>query len=352
MNVAAALAIREGDREQLEALAQSPGMAQRAQIVLLAAAGMANTEIARLVGASRPTVLKWRNRYEARGVAGLDDGQRSGRPVTIDEVEVLGETLADGGKPPAQLGVAQWSARLMADRLGISFASVARIWRKHDIQPHRIDAFRLPTDPEMEARLHDVVGLYLSPPTLALVISTDMESAVTAGERNEPTSRLRQDCFEQTDSYIRGGTAELFTALEVAVDKISFERTSRDTRAAFVDFLDQVSAAHPRVPLRVICDNYAAHRDVRGERDENPLLSVHCTAPGRQWLTVVGVLCDITTRQAIRRDVEAKVSDLEVAIRAYVNAQDECSSPFTWIKNADAAIRMGKCKSINNTLSR
>ena len=152
MYVAAALELREGDRGRLEALTRSPsvraGLATRARIVLLAAEGLANTDIAERTGTSRPTVLKWRGRYEQSGVDGLDDEPRPGREPVIDEVAVLAETLADKGKPPAHLGVTHWSARLMAARLGISFASVARIWRKWDIQPHRVETFKFSTDPE------------------------------------------------------------------------------------------------------------------------------------------------------------------------------------------------------------
>ncbi len=122
------------------------GLATRARIVLLAANAVANTDIADQTGTSRPTVLKWRGRYSASGVDGLDDDPRQGRAAVIDEVAVLAETLADKGKPPAHLGVTHWSARLMAARLGISFASVARIWRKWDSQPHRIETFKFSTE--------------------------------------------------------------------------------------------------------------------------------------------------------------------------------------------------------------
>jgi transposase len=175
--VAAALELREGDRGRLEALTRSPsvraGLATRARIVLLAADGVANTDIADQTGTSRPTVLKWRNRYTDCGVDGLDDDPRPGRAVVIDEVAVLAETLADKGKPPTQLGVTHWSARLLADRLGISFASVARIWRKWGIQPHRVETFKFSTDPQLQAKLRDVVGLYLDPPAGAVVVSVD-----------------------------------------------------------------------------------------------------------------------------------------------------------------------------------
>ena len=143
---AAALELRDGDRGRLEALTRAPtasaGLATRARIVLLAADGVANTDIAERTATSRPTVLKWRGRYAECGIAGLDDDPRPGRAAVIDEVAVLAETLTDKGNPPAHLGVTHWSTRLMAQRLGISFASVARIWRKWNIQPQRVETFK------------------------------------------------------------------------------------------------------------------------------------------------------------------------------------------------------------------
>lgn len=177
MYVAAALELRDGDRGRLESLTRastgSAGLATRARIVLLAADGIPNTDIAERTGTSRPTVLKWRGRYSDSGIDGLDDDPRPGQAPVIDEIAVLAETLAGKGKPPTHLGVTHWSARLMATRLGISFASAARIWRKWNIQPHRVETFKFSTDPQLEAKLRDVVGLYLDPPKGAVVVSVD-----------------------------------------------------------------------------------------------------------------------------------------------------------------------------------
>lgn len=180
MYTAAALQLRDGDRARLESLTRAStvkaGLATRARIVLLAADGMPNTDIADRTGTTRRTVLEWRGRYQDCGIEGLDDDPRPGRAAVIDEIAVLSETLADRGKPPAHLGVTHWSARLMATRLGISFASVARIWRKWNIQPHRVETFKFSTDPELEAKLREVVGLYLDPPKGAVVVSVDEKS--------------------------------------------------------------------------------------------------------------------------------------------------------------------------------
>jgi transposase len=167
MSVAAPLVLREGDRSRLEGLTRSSsvraGLAQRARIVLLAAEGLPNAEIARRTGTSRPTVVDWRARYDAGGIGALDDLPRGGRPPEIDEIDVVVATLAQDGRPPAHLGVTHWSARLLAAELKISFATVARIWRKWNLQPWRVETFKFSTDPELDAKIRDVVGLYLNP---------------------------------------------------------------------------------------------------------------------------------------------------------------------------------------------
>ena len=174
MSVAAPLILRPGDESQLESLLRSStvraGLAQRARIVLLASEGLPNAEIARRVGVARQTVIDWRARYEAVGIGGLGDLARSGRPAVIDDAEVVVATLT---APPESLGVTHWSARLLAKHLGISFASVARIWREWKLQPWRRETFKFSTDPELDAKVRDVVGLYLNPPTNAVVVCVD-----------------------------------------------------------------------------------------------------------------------------------------------------------------------------------
>src|SRR3954452_9680461 len=174
MTIAAPLVLRTGDEQRLQVLVRSQTVtaaaALRARIVLLAAEGVPNAEIARRVGVSRPTVIGWRQRYDEAGIAGLADLDRPGRPTLIDEADVVVATLT---KPPPEMGVTHWSARLLADRLGISFASVARIWRKWHLQPWRVETFKFSTDPELDAKVRDVVGLYLAPPDKAVVLSID-----------------------------------------------------------------------------------------------------------------------------------------------------------------------------------
>jgi hypothetical protein len=168
------LGLRPGDRELLESWTRSSsiraGIAQRARIVLLAADGVSNTEIADRVGVSRPTVIGWRDRYASSGVGGLEDERRSGRPRTVDRAKILAATLMP---PPAGLGVTHWSSRLLADHLRVDASTVLRTWRHHRVQPWRVETFKFSTDPELVAKVTDVVGLYLNPPENAIVLSID-----------------------------------------------------------------------------------------------------------------------------------------------------------------------------------
>src|ERR1700729_1042655 len=164
MSLASALVLREGDRDRLAELARLPR-------------GPSG------VGEVRPTVIGWRGRYERSGIKGLEDEPRTGRPAGISEADVVVATLADDGRPPERLGITHWSARFLAAELGISFASVARIWRKWGIQPHRIETFKFSTDPELDSKVRDVIGLYLAPPDNAVVVSVDEKSQVQALDR-------------------------------------------------------------------------------------------------------------------------------------------------------------------------
>src|ERR1039458_2500931 len=271
MSLASALTLREGDRDRLAELARLPsvpsGLAKRARMVLLAADGMPNAAIARAVGVSRPTVIGWRDRYVRGGIGGLGDEPRSGRPPEISEADVVVATLVNDGRPPERLGITHWSARFLAAELGISFASVARIWRKWKIQPHRPGTFKFSTDPELEAKIRDVVGLYLAPPDNAVVVSIDEKSQVQALDRTAPMLPLRPGlAARRTHDYKRHGTTTLFAALEIATGKITADACyPRHRHQEFLRFLKKAAAAHPGSDLHVVLDNYATHKhpDVR-----------------------------------------------------------------------------------------
>src|SRR5579859_6907298 len=346
MSLAPALVLREGDRDRLADLARLPsvpsGLARRARMVLLAADGMPNAQIARTVGVSRPTVIGWRGRYQAGGIAALEDQPRSGRPAEIDEIKVVVATLADGGRPPGRLGITHWSARFLAGELGISFASVARIWRKWHLQPHRIETFKFSTDPELEAKIRDVVGLYLAPPDNAVVVCVDEKSQIQALDRTAPPLPLKPGlAARRTHDYIRHGTTTLFAALEVATGKISADACyPRHRHQEFLRFLKKVAAAHPGVELHVVLDNYGTHKhpEVRSWLAGNPRVTLHFTPTSCSWLNMVEIFFGIITRQAIRRGTFRSVKDLTSAIGRFIDAYNQRCQPFTWTKDADELI--------------
>ncbi len=204
-------------------------------MVLLAADGLSNAEIGRQVGMTRQTVISWRARYEAGGIDALADLPRSGRPPVVDEAAVVVATL---NPPPAELGVTHWSARLMSDHLRqggmpVSFAEVARTWRDWGLQPHRIETFKFSTDPGLEAKIRDVVGLYLDPPANAVVVCLDEKSQIQALDRTAPLLPMRFDQAEaRTHDYKRHGTTTLFAALEVATGRILLTPATHGTATA------------------------------------------------------------------------------------------------------------------------
>ena len=322
---------------------------QRARIVLLAAQGVPNAEIARRVGVSRPTVIQWRNRYEAGGISALGDLDRSGRPPVIDDVAVVVATVQ---APPEALGVTHWSARLLGKHLGISFASVARIWREWNLQPWRRETFKFSTDPELDAKVRDVVGLYLNPPDKAVVVCIDEKSQIQALDRTAPILPIRPGLPEKaTHDYVRHGTTTLFAALEVATGKVTDACHPRHTHAEFLAFLKQVAKAYPRVPLHVVADNYATHKHpaVQAWLAKHPRVRMHFTPTSGSWLNLVEVFFGIITRQAIRRGTFTSVKDLIAAIETFIDAWNDRCQPFVWTKTADEILTKANRKVTSNT---
>jgi transposase len=318
------------------------GTAQRARIVLLAGDGLANAEIARRVGVARQTVIDWRERYRVSGIAGLDDLARSGRPRVIDDAQVVVETLQP---PPAELGVTHWSARLLAEHLGISFASVARIWREWNLQPWRRETFKFSTDPQLEAKIRDVVGLYLNPPDKAIVLSIDEKSQIQALDRTAPILPMRPGLPEKaTHDYVRHGTTTLFAALEVATGKVTDACYPQHRHEEFLRFLKHVAKAYPRVKLHIVADNYATHKHpaVQAWLANNPRITMHYTPTSGSWLNMIEIFFGIITRQAIRRGTFTSVKDLIAAIETYIDGWNERCQPFIWTKTADQILAKTK----------
>src|SRR5215212_1889954 len=266
--------VGEFDRRELERRVRDKSaparVVERARIVLLAADEVAGKEIAAVVGCAEGTVVTWRGRYAEQGLAGLEDLPRPGKPSPLPEAlrdRVLELTLTE---PPDQFGATHWSSRLLAGALAgegtpILHATVARIWHRFGVQPWRAETFKFSTDPELEAKIRDVVGLYLHPPEKAVVLCVDEKPQIQALERTAPTLPVRPGHPErQTFDYVRHGTTTLFAALEVATGKVTDACTDRHRHQEFLAFLRQVAAAYPRRELHVMVDNLSTHKHPGG----------------------------------------------------------------------------------------
>jgi transposase len=310
-------------------------LALRARIVLAAGDGEGTSAIARRIGVSRPTVILWRDRYVEAGLDGLFDAARSGRPKTIDDGDIIAATLEP---PPDRLGVTHWSTRLLGAALGISDATVARAWRRYRVQPWRQETFKFSTDPQLEAKVRDVVGLYLNPPEKAIVLCVDEKSQIQALDRTAPILPLRPGLPERaTHDYVRHGTTTLFAALEVATGKVTDACYDRHGKAEFLDFLKKVARAYPRRELHVVCDNYHTHKhaEINAWLARNPRITLHFTPTSGSWLNLVEVFFGIITRQAIRRGTFTSVKELVAAIGRFIDGWNERCHPFVWTKPAD-----------------
>lgn len=344
---APALVLRLGDREELErwtrASTVTAASAKRARIVLLAADGVANTRIAELVDATVTTVLAWRGRYQSKGLAGLADAPRSGRPRGLDHRAIVTATLKP---PPKSLGVTHWSSRLLAQRLKISNTTVARAWRAYGVKPWKAESFRFSTDPELVGKVTDICGLYLAPPENAIVLCVDEKSQIQALDRTVPILPMQEGRIERrSHDYYRHGTTTLFAALDIATGQVTAALKPKHRHQEFLAFLKQIERTYRDVlatdgepmKLHLVMDNYAAHKhkNVRDWLSDNPRFVVHFTPTHASWMNLVEVWFGIVERQAVRRGVFKSVKDLNTKIRAFIDAWHDRAHPFVWTKTAD-----------------
>ena len=334
------LSVNESDLEILRALVRAgtteQRLVQRARIVLSAAMGTPNRRIAAELHVAPMTVLLWRERYERAGLAGLADEARPGRPPTYGRDErdrVIALTL----EPPSD-GTTHWSARRLANRLTMSETTVWRIWQTVGLKPHRTETFKFSTDPALEAKVRDVVGLYLDPPAGAIVLSVDEKTQIQALDRTQPMLPLRPGQVERhTHDYTRHGTTCLFAALEVGTGRVTTDTRERHTGADFLAFLRQVGRAYPNVELHVVLDNVSTHKTpaVCSWLERHPRITFHFTPTSASWMNQVETWFGILTRQAIRRGSFRNVKELIAMITAFTQAWNDGSSPFIWVRTAD-----------------
>ncbi|MGH2728399.1 MAG: IS630 family transposase [Actinomycetota bacterium] len=318
---------------------------ERARIVLLAAKGLPAETIAEHVGCGRGTVLLWRSRFSVEGLEALTDKERTGRPRSlprgIDE-RIIAKTLQP---PPKRLGITHWSSRLLARELGVSHETVARVWRGHGLKPHRRQTFKFSTDPQLEEKIEDIVGLYLNPPENAIVLCIDEKSQMQALERTQPILPLRPGLPERaTHDYKRNGTASLFAALEIATGRVTDRTFERHRHQEFLAFLKLVAKTYPRDELHIVLDNYGTHKHpaVQGWLERHARIQLHFTPTGGSWLNLVETFFSIITKQAIRRGSFRSVKELMLTIRRFIDAWNERCEPFVWTKDAASVIAKAK----------
>lgn len=334
------LAVSDVDRTALEAVVRAPTSEQRAvtraRIVLRAADGVANDRIAAELGVALMTVKLWRRRYAGAGLVGLVDERRPGRPPTYTRAErdrVIALTL----EPPPD-GTTHWSAKRLGERVGMSETTVWRIWRSAGLKPHRTETFKFSRDPQLEAKVRDVVGLYLDPPERAIVLSVDEKTQIQALDRTQPMLPLRPGQVERrTHDYKRNGITSLFAALNVATGEVTQEARARHTGGDFLAFLRRLERTYPDQELHVILDNVSTHKtpDVQAWLARHPRVTFHFTPTSASWLNQVETWFSVLTRQAIRRGSFRSVRELVERIDTFTREWNAGGTPFTWVKTAD-----------------
>jgi transposase len=334
------LEVSAEERTQLGRLVRASStpqqMALRAQIVLAAGDGEPSRRIASRLGVSEPTVKLWRRSFADRGLDGLADRPRSGRPRRYDDDQIA-RVVAKTLEPPPQ-GETHWSVRRLAEATGLSHATVHRIWREHKLRPHQTRSFKYSTDIELEAKVIDLVGLYLAPPAGAFVLCVDEKTQIQALDRTQPTLPIKPGkAARMTHDYKRNGTTSLYAALEVATGHITGTCQPRHTHREFLAFLNTLVRAYPRRPLHVVLDNSSTHTtpEINTWLARHPRVQFHFTPKGASWMNLVEAWFSILTRQQLRRGVYHDVTALITAITSFITSYNTRAQPFAWTKNAD-----------------
>lgn len=337
-----ALVMSDGQRATLEALSRSQTTPHRevvrAKALLLAGGGVANTAIAREVRVSPATVTRWRERFADEGLAKLGTVRAGrGRKATIpqDKIDEI-VRLTNEAKPD---GETHWSCRTMADRVGVSKATVQRVWSARGLKPHLVKTFKLSNDPQFEEKLIDVVGLYLDPPDKAVVLCMDEKSSVQALDRTQASlPMVKGRAQTMTHDYKRNGTTTLFAALDVLTGKVIGSCMPRHRHQEFLKFLRTIDREVPKgLAIHMILDNYATHKhpDVVKWLSSHRRFHLHFIPTSSSWLNLVERWFRELTDKALRRGVFHSVPDLIARIEEYMAAHNAKGTSFVWTATAD-----------------
>ncbi len=331
----------------------SQGLALRARIILGAAKGWSNSDIAEDLGVCGPTVGKWRQRFLDSGLDGLVDAPRPGKPRQIgdDDVErVLAMTIETTPR-----NATHWSTRSMAEETGLSQSSISRIWRAFSLQPHRIKTFKLSNDPLFIDKVRDIVGLYLDPPDKAIVLCVDEKSQMQALERTQPLLPLGPGApAAMTHDYARHGTTTLFAALDASTGRVIGKCYRQHRATEFLKFLRIIDQSVPEdLDVHVILDNYATHKTptVRRWFARHPRFHVHFTPTYSSWINLVESWFATLTTRRLKRSSFRSTRQLESTVRDYIDANNDVPKPFVWTKSADDILQTIKryCQRITDS---
>jgi transposase len=356
---AAALVVTPGQTEQLESLVRSgltpQRVARKCRVVLLASQGMANHAIAQQTGLSRPTVIAVRRAFARTGVEGIRRPQKRKKPSPILTPE-LQQKILDTTLKTKPSGETHWSVRTLARQLGLSRTMVHRVWQRFDIQPHRVEKFKISNDPQFEEKVRDIVGLYLNPPDRALVLCVDEKSQIQALDRTRPILPLRPGLPErQTHDYKRYGTTTLFAAFNILNGKVMGSCLSRHRSQEFLRFLKQLEQeVPPELEIHLILDNYSTHKSQAVQRWLKPKkrqrFHLHFTPTSSSWLNQVERWFALITDRMIRRGTFLSVRELEEAIYAWLAKWNRDPQPFVWKATADVILdKVRSCKELSET---
>jgi len=331
----------DGDREVLERWARRPkssqALALRCRIVLAAADGEATIAIAARLGCARQTVSKWRGRFARRGLDGLHDEPRPGKPRSISDEDVERVIVKTLEEQPRD--ATHWSTRSMAAATGMSQTAVSRIWRAFGLKPQLTETFKLSPDPQFIDKVRDIVGLYLNPPDAAIVLCVDEKSQIQALDRTAPMLPLMPGVPERhTHDYVRNGTTNLYAALDLASGHVIAEMTPRHRAEEFRRFLNTIDATVPgHLQIHVVLDNSSTHKTPTIQRWllRHPRFTLHFTPTYSSWLNLVERWFAELTTKWIKRGTHRSVRDLVASIRTWINNWNDDPKPYIWHKTAD-----------------
>ena len=338
MRVAPSIILTEEQKNEMTRLSRSGRtsvrLAERSRIVLLAAQGLQNKEIAEQLGIGRVQVARWRQRYLDSGIEGIErDLPRGAPPVKVDVKQLV--KLTTQSKPEA---ATHWSTRTLAAELGVAASTVWRHWRAHGLKPHIVRGFKVSRDPQFVDKLEDIVGLYMSPPEHALVLCVDEKSQVQALDRTQPGLPMKKGrAATMTHDYKRNGTTTLFAALNVLDGQVIGQCQQRHTHVEWMKFLKQIDRQTPKdKALHLIADNYATHKhpNVQAWLAKHPRFHMHFTPTSASWLNMVERFFRDITVNRLRRGVFTSVPELVAAINQYVAHHNINPKPFIWTKSA------------------